>query len=87
MGEQHLGDGKRNPLNQPYFFLLLHSGDFAFVTRLSQSDFFLQDIKIEISIRTFPNDATESNLWEGPLNGIEGVPFLSKQDPLAFGDR
>lgn len=21
-GEQHLGDGKRNPLNQPYFFSL-----------------------------------------------------------------
>lgn len=38
--------------------------------------FFLQDIKIEISIRMFPNDATESNLRDGPLNGIEGVPFL-----------
>lgn len=71
-----MGDGKRNPLNQPYCFLLLHSDDFAFVIRLSQSDVFLQDIKIEISIRMFPNDATESNLWEGPWNGIENVTFF-----------
>lgn len=71
-----MGDGKRNPLNQPHCFLLLHSDDVAFVTRLSQWGVFLQDIKIEISIRTFPNDATESNLWEGPWNGIESVTFF-----------
>ena len=30
LGEQHAGDGKRNHLHKPYFFLLWHSDEFAF---------------------------------------------------------
>lgn len=58
------------------FFLPQRSDDFAFVARVSQCNFFLHDNKIEIPIKTFPNDVNESSLCEGPLNGMEGITYF-----------
>lgn len=51
-------------------------------------NFFLLDINIAISIRTFPNDGNEPNLCEGPVNGIESISYcLIETRSPAFVDR
>lgn len=46
------------------------------MARVTQGEFFPDDANIGISIRSFPNDVNESNLCEGPSNGIVGLTYF-----------